>query len=58
MSLPKNFYNAVDARKMGLDDLDYIKDKMDQLVTLPPVTAADAGKYMVVSASGTWELSD
>ena len=58
MSLPKNFYNAVDARKMGLDDIERIKAELDSMEGLPEVTAADAGKTVVVGADGSWELGE
>lgn len=58
MSLPKNFYNAVDAKKMGLDDIDRMKSEIDSMIGLPDVTAADVGKTLVVSDSGSWELGE
>lgn len=58
MALPKNFYNAVDVKKMMISDLEYIRNKMDSIITLPPVTSEDSGKIMIVSDSGIWELSE
>lgn len=47
MKPPKNFYNAVDRRKLGLDE-----------GLLPDVSASDAGKVLKVSEAGKWEPGD
>ena len=53
---PKNFYNAVDQRKLGTDQIGMIREELDAMITLPPVTSEDAGKMMEVSDQGEWEL--
>ena len=47
MRAPKNFYNAVDKKKLGLDD-----------GLLPEVTTSDAGKVLKVTEGGKWDLAD
>lgn len=58
MALPKNFYNAVDAKKMGLDDIETIKNEIDSMITLPPATSADEGKTIVVDSQGSYVIGD
>lgn len=53
---PKNFYNAVDQRKLGTDKIDAIQNELDSIISLPPVTSEDEGKTMVVSDQGEWEV--
>lgn len=53
---PKNFYNAVDQRKLGTDRIDAIQNELDSIISLPPVTSEDEGKTVVVSDQGEWEL--
>lgn len=53
---PKNFYNAVDQRKLGTDKIDAIQNELDSMISLPPVTSEDEGKTMVVSDQGEWEV--
>ncbi len=47
MKPPKNFYNAVDRRKLDISDN-----------LLPDVTTSDAGKVLKVSEAGAWQLAD
>lgn len=54
MAAPKNFYNTVDQKKLGIDEISAIKSKIDGLEGLPAVTAEDAGKVLTVSEDGTW----
>lgn len=58
MSLPKNFYNAVDVKKMGIDDIESMKNEIDSMIGLPEVTSSDAGKTLIVSDSGEWILGE
>lgn len=53
---PKNFYNAVDQRKLGTDQIEDIKNKVDSIISLPKATSSDEGKVAVVNSSGEWEL--
>ena len=47
MKPPKNFYNAVDRRKLDISDN-----------LLPDVTTSDAGKVLKVSEAGAWQLAN
>lgn len=51
MAAPKNFYNTVDQKKLGLDEA---LKKIDSLEGLPEVTVSDAGKVLTVSEEGKW----
>lgn len=53
---PKNFSNAVDRRKLDVDQIPAIQQELDSIISLPPVTSEDAGKMMEVSDQGEWEL--
>lgn len=55
---PKNFYNAVDQRKLGTDKIDAIQNELDSMISLPPVTSEDEGKTVVVSDQGEWEVGN
>lgn len=55
---PKNFYNAVDQRKLGTDQIGMIREELDAMITLPPVTSEDQGKTVIVSDQGEWELGN
>lgn len=54
---PKNFYNAVDQRKLGTDKIDAIQNELDSIISLPPVTSEDNGKMMQV-VNGEWDIVD
>lgn len=56
MATPKNFYNTVDQKKLGIDEIPAIKAKIDSLEGLPEVTIVDAGKVMKVDSEGKWNL--
>lgn len=57
--------NTVSQLKTTVDDVDAWKDDTDARITqlegagkvLPAVTSADAGKYLRVSADGSWEVA-
>lgn len=54
MKAPKNFYNTVDQKKLGIDKIDAIEKKVDSIEGLPEVTSADEGKALMVNESGEW----
>lgn len=54
MGAPKNFYNTVDQRKLGIDEIPAIKAKVDSLEGLPEVTTSDNGKILGV-VGGEWK---
>lgn len=54
---PKNFYNAVDQRKLGTDKIDAIQNELDSIISLPPVTSEDDGKMLQV-VNGEWDVVD
>lgn len=54
---PKNFYNAVDQRKLGTDKIDAIQNELDSIISLPPVTSEDNGKMLQV-VNGEWDVVD
>lgn len=53
MKAPKNYYSTVDQRKLGLDELDEISAKIENLKGLPDVTTDDDGKVLTV-VDGKW----
>lgn len=60
MGAPKNFYNAVDQAKLGIDqipgmvkDIADIKEDISEITPLPDVTAADNGDVLTV-IDGAW----
>lgn len=57
MKAPKNFYNAVDQMKLGTDQIEDIKNKVDSIISLPSVTAEDNGKLLQV-VNGEWVTVD
>lgn len=64
MSSPKNFHNAVDIEKLGINeipkikaDLDTLETRVDNLPVLPEVTDVDDGKLLQV-VNGNWSAVD
>lgn len=55
---PKNFSNAVDRRKLDVDQIPAIQQELDSIISLPPVTSEDEGKTVIVSDQGEWELGN
>lgn len=65
MSSPKNFHNAVDIEKLGINeipkiknDLDALETRVDNLPVLPGVTSADEGKTLMVDSTGDWTVKN
>lgn len=60
MGAPKNFYNTVDQRKLGLDEMvneiNELNEKVDDIQSLPDVTSDDDGKYLTVT-NGEWSVN-
>ena len=57
MKAPKNFYNTVDQKKLGIDQIEDIKKTVDSIISLPEATSSDEGKVAMVNSSGEWELN-
>ena len=61
MKAPKNYYNVVDQKKLGLDQIDKNAAaiaELQELPVLPTPGEGDEGKVLTVDSNGDWGAAD